>query len=55
MIQIKQVKGNRIFFEKGYIQIKPNGDDLIFVVVLNSGKTQCPDTLEEAMEILKCG
>lgn len=54
-MQIKQTKGNRQIFENGYVQIKPNGDDLIFVVVLNDGKTQCPDTLEEAMEILKCG
>lgn len=54
-MQIKQVKGNRIFFEKGYIQIKPNGNDLIFVVVLEGGKTQCPDTFEEAMAVVKCG
>lgn len=52
-MQIKQSKGNRLFFESGYIQIKPNGNDLIFVVVTNDGKTQCPDTLEEALEILK--
>lgn len=52
-MQIKETKGNRVFFEKGYIQIKPNGDDLIFIVVTNDGKTQCPDTMEEAMEILR--
>lgn len=52
-MQIKQVKGNRIFFENGYIQIKPNGDDLVFVVVTDDGRTQCPDTLEEAMEVFK--
>lgn len=52
-MQIKQTKGNRLFFENGYVQIKPNGNDLIFVVVLDSGKTHCPDTLEEAMDILK--
>lgn len=54
-MQIKETKGNRQIFETGYVQIKPNGDDLIFIVVLNNGKTQCPDTFEEAMEILKCG
>lgn len=52
-MQIKQTKGNRLFFENGYVQIKPNGSDLIFVVVLDNGKTHCPDTLEEAMNILK--
>lgn len=52
-MQIKQTKGNRVFFENGYIQIKPNGNDLIFVVVMSDGKTQCPDTMEEAMEIVR--
>ena len=54
-MQIKQVKGNRIFFEKGYIQIKVLNDDLDFIVVTNDGRIRCFDTMEEAMEVVKCG
>lgn len=53
MMQIKETKGNRIFFEKGYIQIKVLNDDLDFIVVTGDGRIRCFDTMEEAMEILK--
>ena len=53
MMQIKQVKGNRIFFEKGYIQIKVLNDDLDFIVMTNDGRIRCFDTMEEAMEAVK--
>ena len=44
-----KIKGNRIFFENGYIQIKVCNNDLDFIVVM-SGRTHCYDTLEEAWE-----
>ena len=52
-MQIKQVKGNRIFFENGYIQIKVLNDDLDFIVVTKDGRTRCFDTLEEAIGVVK--